>query len=141
MNEIPRINRWITEALSDDAQIAAIAGDRIYQDQAPEMAAYPFIIFQFSDGEAINGIGACRVMVRTRYVVKAVSLDAADADARTLADRIDAVIGSATAASHSEDATIHFSGRLESPVAYTEPARNSSRTYRHLGGVYVIEAS
>lgn len=140
-NEIPKIDRWIYEALASDNQIAAIVGDRIYRDQAPEAAAYPFLIFSFSDGEAINGMGTCRVMTRARYLVKVVNLDSIDSNARTLADRIDEIIGTATRAVHSQDSTIRFSARLESPISYTEAAANSGRNYRHLGGLYTIEAS
>lgn len=140
MNELPRINRWITEVLTDDPATAAIIDGRIYHDQAPEDASYPFIVFSFSDGEAVNGLGACRLMTRARYQIKVVARDVLDANARTLADRIDAVIGTAQAATHSADSSIAFSARLESPIAYSEPSRDSSRVFRHLGGLYLIEA-
>lgn len=140
MNELPRIERWIYNALISDAQAAAVIADRVFSDQAPEGAAYPFVVFNFQFGEDVNGVGACRVLSKSTYQVKVIAREDDD-NTRLVADRIDEVIGKAKAAQHPSDSSLKFSGRRQSPIRYTEPGRDSSRRFRHLGGLYEITAS
>jgi hypothetical protein len=140
MNELSKTERWIYHALSTDAQLAAVVGTRIYHDQAPETASVPYVIFDYQFGEDVNGVGTCRLIARNTYQVKVISRENDD-NTRLVADRIDEVIGKAVRAQHPSDLTFKFSGRRTSPVSYTEPARDSSRFFRHLGGLYRIDAS
>jgi hypothetical protein len=140
MNELARIERWIYSALSGDAQLTGVVATRIYHDWAPEGAAYPFVIFNFQVGEDTNGLGTCRILTRALYQVKIVGRELND-NARLVADRIDDVIAKAVRAQHPEDDSLKFSGYRESPISYTEPNRDSSRFFRHLGGLYRIVAS
>lgn len=139
-NELSRIERWITYALSNDTQLAAVVGSRIYHDQAPERADYPLVLFSLQFGQDVNGVGTCRILSRDTYQVKVVSREANDAF-RTAADRIDEVIGKARAAQHPSDLSFKFSGQRTGPISYTEPDPDSSRFYRHLGGLYRIDVS
>jgi hypothetical protein len=140
-NEIPRIERWITWALSNDVQLASIVGSRIYSDQAPEHAAYPFVVFSHQAGEDANGVGTCRVLTRNLYQIAVWMRDRHDDNSRLAADRIDEVISKAVRAQHPSDPSFVFSGRRESPLPITEPERDSSRVFRRLGGLYWITAS
>jgi hypothetical protein len=140
VNELPRIERWIRHALTSDAQTAAVIDTRVYSDQAPEGAQYPFVLFNFQFGEDVNGIGPCRILSKNTYQVKVIARED-DENTRLVADRIDEVIGKASAAQHPDDSSLKFSGRRQSPIRYTEPGRDSSRRFRHLGGLYEITAS
>src|SRR5262245_22256492 len=139
-NEAWRIRRWIYHVLSTDPQLAAAVGGRIYHSQAPERAPYPVVLFNFQFGDDVNGVGTCRLISRETYQVKVVTRELDD-DSRLAADRIDEVIGKARAAQHPLDLTYKFSGQRTSPVSYTEPEKDSSRFFEHLGGLYRIDAS
>jgi hypothetical protein len=128
-------------ALANDLDLASVASDRIYHDQAPETALYPFVIFNFQSGEDTHGMGTCRILSRLLYQIKVVTKGDLTDDARLAADRIDEVIGKAVRAQHPDDTSLKFSGYRESVVSYTEPNRDSSRVFRHLGGLYRIVAS
>lgn len=140
MNELPRIERWIYSALSGDEQLAATVETRIYHDQAPESTAYPYVVFNHQVGEDTNGLGTCRILTRNLYQVKVIARELND-NARLIADRIDEIIGKAVRAQHPLDVSLKFSGYRETPISYTEPNRDSSRVFRHLGGLYRIVAS
>jgi len=141
MNELPRIERWLANVLAADVQIAAAVGNRVYHDQAPEGAMHPFVLFNYQAGRDVNGVGTCRVMARALYQVKVIARDALNDATRLAADRIDEIVGKAVRAQHPSDNSLIFNGRRESPISYTEPERDSSRTFRHLGGLYWIDAS
>jgi len=141
MNEASRIERWITYALTADAQLAGVVSTRIYRDQGPEEADYPFVVFNFQSGEDTNGQGPCRILTRNTYQIKVIAKGEHDDNSRLAADRIDEVIAKAVRAQHPSDLTLKFSGYRESLVGYTEPNRDSSLVFRHLGGLYRIIAS
>jgi hypothetical protein len=147
-NEASKIERWIYYALTADLQLAGAIGTRVYQDEAPEDPlndgeddAYPLVVFNHQASQATNGMGACRLLVRALYQIKVIARDEHDDASRLVADRIDEVIGHAIRAQHPDDLSFKFSGRLDSLVSYTEPERDSSRWFRHLGGLYWIMAS
>src|SRR5262249_11410300 len=129
-NELSRIERWIYSALSSDSQLADVVSDRIFHDEAPEDAAYPFVVFSHQVGEAIDGGGTCRVLSRNLYQVAVWARDQLDDNARLVADRIDEIIGKARAAQHPLDSSFKFNGRRQSPLSITDPERDSSRVFR-----------
>ena len=122
------------------ADLLEVEAVRIYHDQAPEKTQFPFVIFSYQSGEDVNGVGTCRILSRDTYQVKVVSREN-DSNTRLAADRIDEVIGKAKAAQHPQDLSFKFSGRRTQPVSYTEPDEDSSRFFRHLGGLYRIDVS
>lgn len=68
---------WITETLAsvDDLNtISAGLSARVYADQAPASAKYPFIVFQAQDEPSdVRGVGSSSVMTEALYLIKVVA--------------------------------------------------------------------
>jgi hypothetical protein len=137
MHELSRAEKWLYQALTADAALAAVVAGRVYAYQAPEKPTFPFVLFSFQAGADKQGVGTSRVMTRPIYQVKAVGRDEVSDALQTAADRIDEVVGKAVR--QAVDGFI-FTARRVSPVAYAEPDKNSGRLFHHRGGLYRIEA-
>lgn len=128
--------RLATKAAALNAISLGLSG-RIYEDFAPEDAAYPFIIFQCqSPPRDIRGVGVTRVMVDTLYIVKAVAQVLSYAPLAPVAAVIDEAM---TAASGSpvSDGNVFASVRQEQ---FAMVEIDSGKQYRHFGGQYQIQA-
>jgi hypothetical protein len=136
-HEISRARKWIYDALKADGTLAALIGGasnpRIYFGQAPEKAVYPFVLFNLQAASDVQGLCLPRVATSPVFQVKVICDGPPSADVRTIADRIDLVLGQAvTQISES----YVFSGRRIQPLEYIEPKRDSSSYYTHSGGLY-----
>src|SRR5262249_44694662 len=90
MNEIHRAQKWIVGKLSGDANVAAAVGTRIYSDQAPEGATYPYVLFNLqSGGQDTRGVGTVRLMALPLFQIKIISKGSPTAAVRTAVDAID----------------------------------------------------
>ena len=142
---------WINDKLTADAEIVAAGFDeKVYRDQAPDDAEYPFIVFSFQAGADVNAVGTARILTRPIYQIKVISKGAPDATARLLANRIDEIFQNAVAETHSitrtesggnETESYTFSSRRIEPVSYTENEQSAKQLYYHRGGLYRIEVS
>lgn len=132
-NEIPRIEKWLYAALAGDSAISAAIGARVFNAIAPQGTAFPFVIFNFQAGTDVQGNGTARVQSEAVFLVKVVSQGPPDATARTVADRIDEVVGKAV---HAALDSYLFSGRRESPFRFVEAVGDVR--FHHVGGLYRI---
>jgi len=136
-HELSRAKKWIVDALKADATLLPLIGGatntRIYFDQAPEGATYPFIVFNLQSSSDVQGVCIPRVATRPLFQVKVVTDGPPDTNARTIADRIDAVLGEAVA---QISQSFVFSGRRERAIEYTEPKPDSAGYFTHSGGLY-----
>jgi hypothetical protein len=111
---------------------------RIFDRFAPTGTAYPYIVFQDqSPVRDIIGVGPARVLVETLYVVKAIAQCVTYAPLREPAHEIDLAMtvpnGSAL-----PDGALITSIRQE---GFSLVEVENEVQYRHLGGVYRIQAS
>lgn len=133
MNEIPRIEKWLYSALTGDPTISSAIGSRVFGAIAPQGTAFPFVAFSFQAGIDRQGPGTNRTQLQAVFQVKVISQGPPDATARTVADRIDEVVGKAV---HVPLDGYLFSGRRETPIRFVEAVGDIR--FHHVGGLYRI---
>lgn len=117
--------------------ISAGLSSRVFLELAPPGANYPFIVYQCqSPPRDVRGVGTFRVMVDTLYVVKAIAQVASYEPLVPVAKAIDTIMTAPVGGSVA-DGNVWVSIR-ENQFSMTEDTAGS--TYRHLGGVYRIQA-
>lgn len=126
---------WLYSVLAADSQLAATVGTRIYAYIAPEVAAFPYVVYQNQAGRDVRGVGPLRIMANMLYVVKAVGQTSSFGTLEAAANRIDAVL---QAASGTNVRGTVIACVREQPFALVESL--SAGQYRHLGGVYRLWA-
>lgn len=139
--------QWLYAVLSADTVIAAIVGTRIYARQASQgvstqLAPRPYIIYQSMSGADSQGIGTVRQMALPLYLVKVLCDNAPTQAVRTVADKIDDIVGKAVAQTISYGGfSWTISGRREQPFELTENATTTLNRIDHLGGLYRLRIS
>lgn len=149
-SEVSRIESWIYARLTADtggSGLNTLVNGRIFPYIAPQKAdlAYPIVVYNFQAGRDVQGVGIHRVMTRPLYLIKVISkgmaTEAINITARSAADRVDELIGKAVSLVHNGYV---FTGRREQAVSYLETDDRSQTAtqiqYRHVGGLYRIEA-
>lgn len=136
-HEISRARKWIVDALKADATLVALIGGasaaRIYFGMAPENAVMPYVLFNLQASSDVQGFCLPRVAARLTFQVKVVCDGPPTTGVRTIADRVDLVLGQAvTQVSES----YVFSGRRTQAIEYVERKPDSSGYFTHTGGLY-----
>lgn len=124
--------RWLYERLAADPVLAAYG---IHTDLAPQNTPMPYLIIQNqAPGNDLNGLGGRRIKTDPVYVVKAVTAGESYAPLADLAARIDAQL-------HRQRGDV-AGGRVLACVR-EQPFRlaqfDTSKHYRHLGGIYRLQ--
>jgi hypothetical protein len=131
------IEQWLYATLSGDGAITAAIGNRIYADVAPLDAAYPFIVYNMKSASDVAGVGALRILTQADYTVKVITQGSSYAPIKDLALRIDTLL-------HRQSGTTTdgavISATRQEPVRYTETDNQSGVQYKHLGGIYRLQA-
>lgn len=138
MNELYRAHKWIYDKLAADSSVIAAVEDRIYFEQAPEGAEYPFVLFALqSGGQDVRGNCTTRLMAKPLYQIKLITdgLPSAN-DATAIYAAVDAIDALFQEAVTEISETLVFSARREFPIYYQEPKENSSGFLVHTGGAY-----
>ena len=93
MNELQAAAKHLHATLTRDASVAALVGTRVYELEAPEEAAYPFVTYTLvSAGDQTRAGSDGRVIVTPRWLVLAY-LDRRDLGAaRQIAGAVDAAL-------------------------------------------------
>ncbi len=130
-------DQWLYATLHGDATIVAAVGDRIYADVAPLDAAYPFIVYNLRSAQDVAGVGAQRILSQLDYQVKAIAQGASYQPIKAIAQRIDELLHRKSGTT--TDGTVITAVRLE-PVRYPETDAQSGVQYKHLGGIYRLQA-
>jgi hypothetical protein len=133
MNESVVAEQWLVEKLRDDAAVAALVGQRIYSELAPQGAAMPYIVVQNQASVDVLGVGSQRILTELVFVVRAVGRGASYAGLAPIADAIDAALHLASGAT--ANGTV-LGCRREEP--FRRPEVTSGVQYRHLGGIYRV---
>lgn len=133
MIEVARGLLWIYEKLANDATLADLVDDRIYDGIAPEGAAFPYVVYSFQAGADTVVVGAARVLNSGLYLVKAVAETQSYSGPAEIADRIDDLL---QAASGAADDGLILGANREQPIMYVEVV--DTIQFRHVGGLYRI---
>ncbi len=129
--ELDWAEKWLYTVLSGDAELAALVAGRIYAYQAPQGAAFPFIVFHFAGGSDNEVIGGARIMTQAVYRVIAVDEGSSFARTSEIDSRVDAILQAASG--------VVVGGRIVScqrqlPIRYG--AVDAGVQSRHQGGQY-----
>jgi hypothetical protein len=126
-------DKWLCSVLEADATLQGLTvNQKIYQDLAPEFAAYPFISLQFVDGLPVQNATADKIMTDEVWIVKAVGKGDDYTTLEPIVERIGQVLHKA-----SGEGVI---GCVEEEIfRYSE--EDSGTIYKHLGHYYRIVVS
>ena len=108
----------------------------VYHGQAPEGAAYPFVIFHQQAGTRTRAQGKTTAFVEETWLVKAVDENSTSDTAEAIAEAVEATLA---------NGTLTVTGRTlhdvypSGDVNYLE--RDGDRTYRHHGANYRVVTS
>ncbi len=133
--ETEEARRWILTALQADAALTAVVGTRIYPFTVPRNSAYPLVVFNLQASIDVQPFGTNRSMTQALFQFKTISKNGVDANARTAADRVDTIIGTANA--QTSNGYI-FSARREQVISLDEVDPQNFDTYHSIGGLYRI---
>lgn len=133
-SEIAAAETWLYGVLAGDATLTSLGVTAVYGYQAPETAAYPYVLFHQQAGADVRGVGPTRIMANMLYVVRAVT-DGPLSSLVAINSRMDALL-QAQSGSNVNGAVLACV--REQPFVMTEPAEG--RTFRHLGGIYRLWA-
>ncbi len=136
------IDAWIVDTLTGDATITGLVGDRVYSEEAPAGALFPYIVVRTLDTRDVTSATADRIMVTELRVIEAITEGQSYAPLKAIVERVDVLFhqrpdtGSQTAGS-SAGVTIFASYRdRQLKLAETSDGRH----YRRLGGIFRIHA-
>lgn len=128
------VDAWLDATLRNDAILASLVGNRIYNMLAPPEAALPLIVWSYQGGADLMALGANRILANVLYQVKAIAQGFSFTTLRAIADRCDALL-------HGARGTVTggfiLSSVREQIVQFTEVEEGIP--YRHLGGLYRIQ--
>jgi hypothetical protein len=131
------IEPWLYDLLSTDSEIIALVGDAVSGTLSGELLTTPYVTFLMQDHTDIQGVGGEEIMGDCLYMVKAVDRAGGWDTVGPIARRIHALL-------HRPHTNISLSnGSLttirERIIQYPEVQEGVQ--YRHLGGIYRIQAS
>lgn len=140
MNELYSLDRWLYNTLRNYAPLAALVGTRIYTEVASQDATHPLVVFGFNAGsDTITIGGESRILVRARYLVKAIARLENVAVASQVASRIDDALVAANGSVVVDGVTLQIQGCIrEEMIRFREVA--DPQSYIHVGGIYRIFA-
>ncbi len=135
MSEVLTVEKWFYTVLAADATLAPLVPGGFHADLAPEGVSYPLVIWTLIDSGDAMGVNGLRIQTTVRYLVKVVGQTASFVALETAANRIDTLLHRA---SGSVTGGFVFSCVRLEPVRYTE--HSDGQTFRHLGGLYELQA-
>lgn len=127
------IRQGLFNALNGSSAIKAKVEERIYHQQAPEGAAFPYVIFAKSSGVKIRVLKSGSQLKRDVWLVKAVDRTSSSKLADEIADVLDALL---------DEGTFTVSGKTVidlyhvGDVEYVE--NDGDKSYRHSGATYGV---
>lgn len=114
----------IADLLSENEELVALVGDRIFHQEAPQGTPRPFVIFHQQAGTPRWALGGPPVENKL-WTVKAVGRTSAEVE--PIASAVESALANLNGA---------LDIRRESDINYSEPTEGA--TIRHLGGLYRI---
>jgi hypothetical protein len=136
MSEIVGLEQWLYETLLADngaSGVATLVANRIFVDEAPQGAVYPFVLISAqADGRDVVSIGPHRVMVDCLYWIRVVGQGASKKALQTIYSRLDSLLQAAGGVT--SYIRILMVNRESQPAI--PPATVNGLRYVQLGGVY-----
>ncbi len=127
------VRTGLFNALSASSALKAIVGERIYHQQAPEGARFPYVIFAKSAGTKTRALKVGAQIKRDVWLVKVIDRSTSSKVAEEAADAIDALLDEgAFTVSGKTVIDVHHVGDIE----YVE--NDGDQEYRHTGGRYGV---
>lgn len=135
--ETSAAERFIHTTLSADTQLTAVVSTRIYNTRRPPNTALPAVVFQLQAGtNDFVALGGVRVWSSLLYLVRGIAEQTSfEGNLVTIANEID---GALHAASGSNVSGVVYTCVRERPFQLVEVTEG--REFRHLGGLYRIQA-
>lgn len=118
--------------VADTTLMALITG--VYNDVAPDSAAYPFAMLAYQDGADELGVGGTFLVSGMSFVVQVVDDDASYAPLETAVERIRVLLHGATGTAGNGAV---YECLRSGPVQYREKGTDG-KTYSHLGDLYEL---
>jgi hypothetical protein len=132
MIETVEAERWLYAKLSGDSVLNTAVSGRIYAYEAPEGAAFPYVVFGLGSPQPDKvPVGAPRIWSSLVYDVKVVGETSDAKSLQTIANRIDAVLDRQSG--NTTNATVVYCGR-QLPISMRE--RYETKSFHHLGGQF-----
>lgn len=134
--EVDAAEEWLSATLSGDATLSALLPGGVWNTEASQGTAYPFVLFQFMSGLPYAAVGAFRIWESLIYMVKVIGETADYQTLKTPLARIDVLLhrGSGTAA----DGTIWACVKEQS---IRLPEAVQGKHYRSSGALYRLYAT
>ena len=138
MNPEQAAIRAFRDALRSSAAVSALVGPRIYEDEAPQGAALPFVVLELVGGQDRHAIGSgALVLSRPVLAVRAVTEGTSYADADAIAFALHLVCADLAAS-----VTLAGQTYLVNALGRVSPIRSAPRTeqkrYPQAGGRYRV---
>lgn len=129
--------QFIYGKLSADTALTAVVSTRIYNQEAPQNATYPFVVFSFLSGIDYPIAGGGRLWTNMLWLIEVVAKTSSfGGDLKTAAGRLDAAL-QATSGSVTDGAVSACVREEAFQLAEVGPG---GEQYRRLGGRYRIFA-
>jgi hypothetical protein len=129
--ETQTIYDYLYQPLAANVTVQADCGGRVYEDEAPGEADYPFVIISLLSPEDITGVNNARCSVTSEVLVRAVGLGNDMARLIRVGNAID------------EELSNHAGGSGVATITRLRPFRTSGYEngilFKNLGGIYAVE--
>jgi hypothetical protein len=132
---------WLYATLTGDATLTGLVGARVYNTRRPADGAMPCVVFQLQASGDVMVVGAVRVWSRLTYVVRGIAEPVPpsyEGTLKSIAGRIDALLHGKSGSNGA--GTVWSCVRVRPFQMAETPPQLGGREFRHLGGVYEIQA-
>ncbi len=141
MNELAAVNKAIRLLGTGDSALTAIVGTRIYDDDAPEGAALPYVVSQYMTSFVQQGVGTKVMQVEIVMLIKFVTEGSITAAGRTAIKRFKALYGElsnyAVTLDTAEVFTVHARPEASGGIHHlAEIDRLTMKRYTNRGGKF-----
>jgi hypothetical protein len=141
MNELAAVNKAVRAKAVAETDITTVASTRIYDDEIPQDASLPAVVFNFVTEESEQGVGTKRQMSEIVMQIKLVVEGPLTTAHRTAVNRIDEVFGKLSSYAVAVDTgqTYTVSARRERANGIVHMAERdpvNKKRYTHRGGRY-----
>jgi len=127
------LRKALYSKLTKTSAITSLVSERVYHEQAPPTATFPYIIFAKSAGVKTRAFQKPEAFKRETWMVKAVDRNTTSNLAEEVAEAIDAALdGGTLTVSGKTVADLHHVGDVD----YLEP--DGDQQYRHCGARYRV---
>lgn len=137
MSEANQAIDWIASTAKADTALMAAATGGVWHQAADISVVAPYMLFQMQSGTDTNTANAHRLFSRMLWQIVAVGPDTQYAALATIADRIDALFGSARSVALSPSGGVLECWRIQL-LAFPEPLVNG-KPWSRLGGLYQLD--